>query len=118
MSHTMNIKTEIRDKEALYAACERLGARLEEGAFSLYASREKGLGVFLTGWALPVVVKEDGTISYDNYNGEWGDLAELDRLKDAYGIEKATIEARRQGYSIYETTDEQGCLQLHIQVGD
>ncbi len=118
MSHTMNIKTEMRDKEALLAACERLGTRMEEGTFSLYASREKGLGVFLSDWSLPVVVKEDGTISYDNYDGEWGNITELDRLKDAYGLEKAAMEARKQGYSVFETTDEQGHLQLRIRVGE
>lgn len=106
MSHTMNINIEIKDKAALLAACERLGLKVEEGTFNLYSSTEEGIGVFLEGWKYPIVIKKDGSVSYDNYNGSWGKIDELNKLKAYYGLEKAKIEARKQGYSVYESFNE------------
>ncbi len=133
MSHTMNIKTEIRDREALQVACDRLGLSGEEGSFKFYDSdrynkrmrkhedtgiRHEGIGIRLKDWEYPIVVKDDGTIAYDNYDGQWGDIKRLEELQDAYALEKASMEARRQGYRVFETTDEQGNLQLRIRVGE
>ncbi len=133
MSHTMNIKTEIRDKVALQIACDRLGLSMKEGSFKFYDSdrynsgknryedsgiRHKGIGIRLKDWEYPIVVKDDGTLAYDNYGGQWGDIKRLEELQDAYGLEKASMEARRQGYSVFETTDELGNLQLRIHVGE
>lgn len=117
MSHTMNIQIELHDREALLAACERLGLKVEEGVFKLYSSTEEGIGVYLPNWKYPVVIKENGTIAYDNYNGQWGRIEELNRLKAFYGLEKAKIEARKKGYSFYETTTPQtGELVLKIRL--
>lgn len=103
MSHTMNIAIELHDREALEAACQRLGLRMEEGKFKLYQTSEEGIGIYLPGWRYPVVVKNDGTIAYDNYNGNWGDVKEINKLRAFYGLERAKSEARRRGYSVYET---------------
>lgn len=103
MSHTMNIQIELHDRAALEAACQRLGLEMVEGSHRLYQTTEEGIGVFLPGWKYPVVVKADGTIAYDNYNGSWGDIRELNKLRAFYGLEKAKIEARKKGYSVYET---------------
>jgi len=103
MSHTMNIQLELHDKDALLAACERLGLTMTEGRHKLYASTEEGIAISLPGWKYPVVVKGDGTVAYDNYNGRWGDISQLNKLKAYYGLEKAKIEARKKGYSVYET---------------
>ena len=118
MSHTMNINIELHDRAALEAACQRLGLTLVEGRHKLYSTTEKGLAIHLQGWKYPIVVKEDGTVSYDNYNGSWGKIEELNKLRAYYGLEKAKIEARKKGYSVYEhyntSTQE---LELKIRVG-
>ena len=107
MSHTMNITLELKDKDALLAACERIGCgMMPHGVHRLYSSRETGIGVMLADWRFPVVIKDDGTVDYDNYNGSWGDIARLNELKAYYGLEKAKIEARRAGHSVYESVDE------------
>jgi hypothetical protein len=103
MSHTMNIQLELHDKDALLAACQRLGLQVTEGRHKLYSSTEEGLGVFLPGWKYPVVIKQDGSVAYDDYNGRWGNINELNKLKAYYGLEKAKAEARKKGYSVYET---------------
>ena len=108
MSHTMNITLELKDMDALTAACERLGnPMVERMDHKLFSSTETGIGVCLPGWRYPAVVKDNGTVAYDNYNGSWGDIARLNELKAYYGLEKAKIEARRAGHSVYESVDEQ-----------
>lgn len=118
MSHTMNIEIEIHDRAALLAACDRLNLRSQEGTHRFCSSTETGLGVFLPGWLYPVVVKEDGSIVFDNYHGQWGSMAEFNRLRAYYGLEKAKAEAHRRGYLAYETVNEQTKeLELRIRVG-
>lgn len=117
MSETMNIKTEIYDMAALTAACERLGLRMENGEHHLYRSVEKGMGVFLSGWTYPVVIKDGGQVAYDIYGGVWGDEQKLHELTAYYGLEKAKIEARKKGYCVYETRNEQAqTLELRIRL--
>ncbi len=118
MSHTMNIKVELHDRDALLAACERLNLVVEEGRFKLYSSTEEGVGVFLPNWKYPVVVKNTGDIAFDNYEGRWGNIAELNKLRAYYGLEKAKIEARKKGYSVYESfNDRTQEIELRITVG-
>lgn len=118
MSHTFNMQTEIRDTAALRNACHRLNVRCEHGVHKLFQTEEIGHGVFLNDWRYPVVVKDGGELAYDNYNGQWGDEARLNELKAYYGIEKAKIEARKQGHSVYESYNDQTReLELKIAVG-
>lgn len=94
----MSIQLEIRDREALQTACERLGLSILGGTLhSLYSSKETGIGVMLSGWKYPLVVKENGSVTYDNYNGTWGNIDELNKLIAYYGLEKAKVEAQKQG---------------------
>lgn len=79
----------------------------------------QGVGISIPGWKYPAVVTPDGSISVDVYNGRWGDLNDLNMLSATYGIEKAKIEALKQGYSCFESIDEQtGELELTIDVGE
>ncbi|QEH32084.1 hypothetical protein OJF2_05530 [Aquisphaera giovannonii] len=119
MSHIVTIATEVRDRAAVEAACRRLGlAPPVEGRAALYAGEAAGLVVRLPGWTYPVVVDATtGQVRYDNYNGAWGDPAQLDRLLQAYAVEKATIEARRKGHAVAERTLEDGSIRLTIRVG-
>jgi len=102
MSHTVNIDIKMDDMTALKAACKRLGLTMKDGTHKLYGSTETGIGINLKGWTYPVVLKKDGTVSYDNYNGSWGKQKELDALKQIYGVEKAKKEARKKGYMVSE----------------
>jgi hypothetical protein len=118
MSHTMNIQLELHDRDALEAACQRLGLTMTEGRHKLYSTTEEGIAISLPGWKYPVVIKEDGSVAYDNYNGNWGNIQELNKLKAFYGLEKAKAEARKKGYSVYESfNDRTQELELRIQVG-
>ena len=115
MSHTMDIQLEIHDQAALLRACNRLGLRAEQGTFKLFSSRETGTAVYLPNWQFPVVVKADGNVAADNYNGVWGDEKELNKLVAYYGLEKSKQEAEARGYQV-EEIDEGNEITLCIQM--
>ena len=119
MSHIVTVQTEIRDAAAVRAACRRLQLSApQEGVIRLFSGEVRGLAVQLPGWKYPAVCETStGNIRYDNFEGSWGDQRELDRLMQAYAVEKATLESRRRGYSVTEQTLTDGSIKLTIQTG-
>jgi hypothetical protein len=117
MSETMNINTEILDMAALAVTCERLGLQMQAGEHKLFETKETGMGVFLPGWKFPLVIKDGGQVAYDLYGGLWGDEKKLHELTAYYGLEKAKLEARKKGYCVYETRNDQAqTLELRIRL--
>lgn len=116
MSHVVTIETKVSDAVALTAACKRLGlAEPVHASVRLYSAEATGLTVALPGWQYPVVVDIlHGSIKYDNYEGRWGDPAELGRLLQMYAVEKAKLEARKKGYCVTEQTRQDGSIALQI----
>ena len=119
MSHVVTIKVDIRDSTALSAACRRLGLdQPVQGTARLFASEAEGLIVNLPDWRYSVVIDTDTRqVHYDNYSGQWGKQSELDRLLQAYAVEKARIESRRAGYTVTEQSLSDGSIKLTIQTG-
>lgn len=119
MSHIVEIKTEVRDPSAVSAACERLKLPPpRNGTFKLFTSEATGLGVELPGWTYPVVCEtQTGEMKFDNYHGHWGEQAQLDQFLQAYAVEKARIEARKQGHSVTEQQLTDGSIKLTVQIG-
>lgn len=119
MSHIVQIKTEVRDAEAVRAACERL--QLEppvHGTAKLFTGETTGLIVKLPDWKFPVVFDTaSGEAKLDNYNGRWGEPAQLDRFLQMYAVERAKSESHRQGYSCTEQPLEDGSIKLTVNVG-
>jgi hypothetical protein len=118
MSHIVSIKTEVRDRAAVEAACSRLRWPVPVvGSHRLFTRTVEGLGVQAPRWQYPIVCDlTTGELSYDNYEGRWGDSVELDRLKQSYAVEKTKIEARKQGRYVSEQTMADGSVQLVIQL--
>ena len=119
MSHIVTIRTQVRDIEALAAACRRLGlSQPVQGTATLFSSRATGQIVQLPGWTYPVVFDTaTGEAHYDTYNGAWGDQKELGKLLQRYAAEKAIIEARRAGHQVLEHSLPDGSIRLTIQAG-
>lgn len=118
MSHIVQIQTQVKDIEAVKAACRRLSiAAPKIGTAHLFTGKRTGIIVELTGWHYPIVIEPDtGTIHFDHYEGEWGNPQELDRFKQAYAIAKATIEARKKGHTVRETRRTNGTVELEVLV--
>jgi hypothetical protein len=119
VSHIVTIKTEVRDPDAVSAACRRLGLpEPEHGTAQLFSGQATGLLVRLEGWAYPVVIDTSiGGMMYDNYEGAWGAQEQLDRFMQAYAVEKAKIEARRRGHTVAEQSLPDGSIKVTIGVG-
>jgi hypothetical protein len=119
MSHLVTIKTKVTDPTALAAACQRL--KLEpplQGTAQLFSESATGLIIKLPGWHYPVVADVGtGEVKFDNYGGSWGSQVELDKLLQAYAVEKAKIEARRVGNTVTEQTLPNGSVKLTVQIG-
>jgi hypothetical protein len=99
MSHTVKVQIEFRNREALIQAVQRLGWHvLGEGSYELFSSSESGLGVQIPGWRYPIVIKGDGTIAFDDYNGQWGNRADIEKLRAEYALEAACLAAEAQGW--------------------
>jgi hypothetical protein len=119
LSHIVTIRTEVRDAEAVRAACQRLGLEQPvQGTARLFEGEASGLLVKLPDWLYPAVVDTaSGQVRYDNYQGAWGDPKHLDAFLQAYAIEKAKLEARKRGHAVYEQPLPDGSIKLTIQVG-
>ena len=119
-SHIVTIKTEVRDAEAVKAACRRLG--LDEpvqGTARLFEGEATGLLVKLPGWLYPAVVDTDtGQVRYDNYEGQWGDPKHLDAfLQSVCHRARPRSRPRKRGHSVFEQPLPDGSVKLTIQVG-
>lgn len=119
MSHIVTVATEVRDPDAVHAACRRLGlSEPDRGTATLFDGQVGGLLVRLPDWLYPVVCDTDsGELRYDNFGGRWGDPRHLDRFLQRYAVEKAAIEARKRGHAVIEQALADGSVRLTIQVG-
>ena len=116
MSHVVTIQTKLHDPAAIAAACQRLQLAVPvHGTAELFSGAATGTVVQLPGWQYPVVIDtRSGSIQFDNYEGHWGDEAELGRLLQMYAVEKAKIEARQKGFQVSEQALQDGAIKLQI----
>ena len=119
MSHIVEIKTELRDETAIRAACTRLQfPSPEHKTVRLFSATATGICIQLPGWQYPIVCETNsGKVSYDNYNGAWGEQSHLNRFLQGYAVEKAKIEARKKGHSVTETALQNGSIRVTVKVG-
>ena len=119
MSHIVEIKTEVRDEQAVKAACVRLQIPTpEHKTVRLFNATATGLCVQLPIWSYPVVANlATGQLQYDNYGGSWGEQKHLNSFLQGYAVEKAKIEARKKGHMCSETRLEDGSIKVTIRVG-
>ncbi len=119
MSHIVKIESEIRDLTSLIAACRRLAiAEPRRETARLYSGEATGYCVHLPHWRYPVVCDlENGRVTFDNFRGSWGEQVELDRLMQAYAVERTRLEAQRKGHCLSESKMASGAIKLTIHVG-
>ena len=97
VSHTLTIKTEIRDFAAVSSSCRRLklAPPTPLGLVELFDRSAVGVGVNLDGWRFPIVIEPSGNLLSDCFGGFWGNPENLGEFQQIYDIEKATLEARK-----------------------
>jgi hypothetical protein len=119
MSHVVTINTQVRNQQAVVAACLRLGLPPPlQGTAKLFSGEAAGLLVQLPGWSYPVVCDlAAGNLKLDNYGGRWGEQKHLDAFLQMYAVEMAKIEARRKGHTVTEQPLSDGSIKLTIHIG-
>ena len=112
MSHIAEVKVEIKDTDALKAACVRCGAEfIGMGTHKVFTTDVTGIGFKPKGWHFPVVIT-GSKAAIDNYGGHWGDMAEFNRVKQMYSVEVAKKAAKRQGMNVREQSQKDGSIRL------
>ena len=116
MSHMVSIQTKVHDPAAIKAACSRLNlAAPVRGTAQLFSGEATGLIIQLPGWQYPAVIEvRSGAIHFDNFNGQWGEQAQLDRFVQMYVVEKAKRESHKKGYQVSEQQIQDGSIKLQI----
>lgn len=122
MSHFTSIQTEVRDIEALRAACGEMGLEVLQNAEArgFASNRQHGDYVIrLKGpYDIAVVREAEGrfALATDWWNGHVEQEVGKDygRLLQLYGVHKATREARRKGYMVQRKQLQNGAIQLQI----
>lgn len=151
MSHVTTIKIEIKDLNALIAACQEHGAIFvrDQKAYNWY-------GVSVGDYPLPAGITKDQlgkcdhaiklpgvnyeigvvrlpngnyTLAYDFYGGDGPGYGRHDghkllqkfgdgcqKLVQSYAVHKATLEARKRGYTVTKKTLPNGAVKLTVNV--
>ena len=123
MSHFTTIQTQIRDVEALRAACGELGLTLAGNAdargYGTQTRRGESVIQIPSGpYDIALNRQPDGT--YELATDWWGGHVEkavgknYGRLLQLYGVHKATREARRKGYTVRRKQHADGAIKLTI----
>ncbi len=120
MSHFTEIKTQIKDIEALRQACQEMGLPLLQDAEArgYYENKTKGEYVIQLKGPYDVALNKqpDGTfgLTADLWQGhvekEVGE--KYGKLLQLYGVHKATIEARKKGISVLRRQQNNGSIKL------
>lgn len=125
MSHFTTVELEIKDPDAIRGACESLGLELEEDSDARGYSSNTTHGDFVIRLPGPydvALVKNAGTGLYDVqcdlYQGhvERALGSGFGRFMQAYGVSKTMIEAKKKGYVARQVKQEDGSIQIRIQV--
>lgn len=119
MSHIVQLQVKIKYPElfkAVAADCGLEGVRVEENANVRFYSRQnvRGLAVHLPGWRYPVVVDDQGTVHYDNFNGAWGKQEYLNLLVQQYVTAVVMAQAQAAGRPVNAQELEDGTVILRV----
>ena len=122
MSHQITIQTKISDPRALALACEELGLTLAENAqqrtYSVAVQQPLVIKCPKADYDIAVTKSADGTfqLSTDWWHGSVEKCVgqNYSKLSQIYGVHKATIEAKKKGYFVTRTTNQQGQPRLVI----
>ena len=84
MSHCTTIDVKMKDINILRKVCKKLNLEMKENSkFRFYDGRtEHGTKINLPNWNYPIIIKNNGEVIFDNFEGTWGDIKELKIIKN------------------------------------
>jgi hypothetical protein len=69
------------------------------------------LAIQFPNWNYPAIIDEEGRMFYDNYNGMWGDSAQVEKFQEAYANRVIEDECHNLGW--YCERQSSGELVIH-----
>jgi hypothetical protein len=122
MSHFTTINTQIKDVEALRAACQELGLSLLQNttARGYYENKIKGDFVIRLKGPYDIAINKQPDGSFGFTADLWAGHVEQEigkncgRLLQLYGVHKAMREARRKGLLVKRSPQQNGAIKLVI----
>ena len=120
MSHFTTIKTQIKDVEALRSAINELGLQLlaNTDARGYISNKTKGDYVIRLKGPYDIAVNQQPDGTYGLTTDWWDGHVEREvgtnfgRLLQLYGVHKASMEARKKGYSVLRNQQHNGSIKL------
>jgi hypothetical protein len=120
MSHFTEIKTQIKDIEALRAACQELALTLLHNAEArgYYENKTKGDYVVQLKGPYDIALNKQADGTYGLTADLWQGHVEKEvgkgygKLLQLYGVHKAMIEARKKGLSVLRRQQQNGSIKL------
>lgn len=120
MSHFTTIKTQIKDVEALRSAVNELGLQLlaNTEARGYISNKTKGDFVIRLKGPYDVALNQQPDGTYGLTTDWWDGHVEKEvgsnfgRLLQLYGVHKATVEAKKKGYSVLRRHQPNGSIKL------
>ena len=120
MSHFTEIKTQVKDIEALRAACKEMGLTVQERAAARgYAGNQtKGDYVIQLKGPYDIALNKKADQTYGITADLWNGYVEKEvgsgygRLLQLYGVHKATMEARKKGLGVVRRATTNGSIKL------
>ena len=120
MSHFTTIKTQIKDVEALRSAVNELGLQLlaNTEARGYISNKTKGDYVIRLKGPYDVALNQQPDGTYGLTTDWWDGHVEKEvgsnfgRLLQLYGVHKATVEAKKKGYSVLRRHQPNGSIKL------
>ena len=112
MSHTLRSKDLRIDRQAaqLAAAYLKLPAQAQARHRFYDGTVAEGTLVSLPGWQRPIVIQENGEVIYDNMQGHWGNILELEKFVGytlaqmaEEPLESLIVEKTPEGLKLYNT---------------
>lgn len=118
MSHVINLEVKVKKPALLAEVAREKGFEVrEQETVQFYSGSRTGMSIRLPGWRYPVVVDEEGTVHYDNWNGAWGDTQQLHHLMQDYAVEVVKQEAMAKGAQVWQSVEDDGTVVLRVGVG-
>lgn len=121
MSHITKFESKIKDINLLHESLESLKREgkldytwLGEGTQQSYSTTTTGTHFKLANWNYPVCIHEDGSMSFDNYHGNWGKPIDLDRVVQRYNEKLLVKNARENGWQVERAVNDAGDVTLRL----
>ena len=120
MSHFTTIKTQVKDIEALRAACKEIGLTVIQNAEArgYYENKIKGDFVIKLNGPYDIALNKQADGSYGLTADLWNGHVEKEvgsnygKLLQLYGVHKATMEAKKKGLAVMRRQKQDGSIKL------